>query len=414
MKSITYLALVIFTCSVFSGNSLNGQVEIPLYEDYFSDDLDSIYQAGEIRWIRASWRYTYMGDVRKALESYQEVNEYRWGFDQFNEEDLKYLAGFQGIPAKEAILKAATDREFVLFNEAHHIPMHRHFLKRMLKDFKDLGFKYLGIEALTNCEVFGSQFPDLPCDTSMNERGYPLYSFLSGTYTREPQMSNLIREAIQLGFTVYPYEEAGATRERDQAENIKTFWEDHNDGKHLILCGFAHLLEKRDTSTAYSSGKMMGYYLKELTETDPLTINQYILTEAVDSLELPHYQYINLKEPSVLMNEEGAFYTGSPDNEFYDLLVYHPRTQYILGRPSWLWNDTSLQAVFIAPEKISIAYPILAKARYKSDLSEAVPIDIIELKDKTDQKCLLLPKGTFIINLINREGVEQVLTFEVK
>jgi hypothetical protein len=61
--------------------------------------------------------------------------------------------------------------------------------------------------------------PSEICDSLLNERGYPLNSPLSGTYVTEPQMSNLIREAIDIGFKLFPYYRFGEGRKEYEFDN---------------------------------------------------------------------------------------------------------------------------------------------------------------------------------------------------
>lgn len=148
------------------------------------------------------------------------------------------------------------ENQFVLFNEAHHVPRHRYLVGTLLKDYYDLGFRYLGLEAL---------FKD-----SLDQRGYLNYS--DGVYTREPVMGNLIREAKRMGYKVFNYEgiNGGQQREKDQVRGIKENVLDVNPkGKAIILAGYAHINE--DCNKQH---KWMACLLQDDLGVNPYTINQ--------------------------------------------------------------------------------------------------------------------------------------------
>lgn len=393
---------LLFLFLLFKVNS-----QIPLHKAFFSSQIAEDLQSEKIRWIRAAWRHTYIGAYEEAIIAYKDKNEMRWGFDTLALEGLEDFLTYEPRDAREVILKEATKHKVMIINEAHHIPMHRHFVKQLLKNLFEQGYRYFGIEALNNCEIMSLDPTVKPCYKLLNDRGYPLNSPIEGTYIREPRMANLIREAIKIGFTVFPYEQFGGNRELDQAKNIQKVMSQHPDDKFLILCGFGHLIEAIDEETTYADGKIMAYHLKQLTGYDPLTINQYVLTEANDSLEAPLYKRINLPEISVFRNNKGEYFNGFPRHDKFDMLVYHPRTQYVFKRPTWLLNDESLDVVKIEKNAITIDYPILIQARYKTDDPMAVPVDTIELKNPEDETVLLLPKGAFVLEIHNLEGEHQ-------
>lgn len=105
---------------------------------------------------------------------------------------------------------------------------------------------------------------------SLQTRGYPLLS--TGFYVREAEITELIREAIRLGFELIPYEDMEIkNREKGQAENLycRTLARDPQ-AKVIVLAGYAHINEKQ----AEERSRWMATYFKELAQTDPLTINQ--------------------------------------------------------------------------------------------------------------------------------------------
>ena len=80
-----------------------------------------------------------------------------------------------------------------MINESHHIPYHRLFVKSLLQDLYNAGYRYLALEALT-----------LPTD-SINIRRYPTQQ--DGYYIAEPLFADMLRTALKIGFKLERYED---------------------------------------------------------------------------------------------------------------------------------------------------------------------------------------------------------------
>ena len=395
----------------FICHSISGQ-DIPLFPNRFSFQIQAELDTGKLRPTRAAWEYTYIGRQQEAIDVYDYEVEDRWGFDTLTAEQIAYFRNFQAVNAKEEILRRVANEQIVLINESHILPNHRHFAKSLLAGLKNAGFQYFGLEALTNCASAPAGFP---CDTLLNERGYPLYSYVSGTYVREPQMSRLIREAHHLGFEIFAYEKFGEKRDSFQAKYIADILQKDPQAKIVVLCGFGHNIEVVDEETSVHDGKLMAYELKQMTGINPLTINQYILSEAKVGRATDLYNMINAPEPSVFMNEEGKLFSGWPGKaDRFDMLVFHPRTQYTLHRPLWLINEPGNTLYFPDKKKITINYPILFKVWPSGDLQEASPIEVIEYKHDRDKIPLILAPGKYRVKLENPEGESQEWEIQIE
>lgn len=383
-----------------------GGQDFQFYETKFSTQIEAQLAAGELRDTRAAWEYTYIGKVKEAIDVYAYDVEDRWGFDTLTADQIGYFRTFQPIDAVEEILRRARGERIVIINESHVLPLHRHFTKQLLAGLREAGFGYFGLEALTNCQALPEGFP---CDTSLNERGYPLNAYNSGTYIRDPQMSNLIREAHTLGYRLFAYEKFGEERDYHQARYIARVLEQDPDAKILVLCGFGHNIEVVDEETSIFGGKLMAYQVKQMTGIDPLTINQYILSEAKEGREAPLYRMINEPRPSVFINSEGKLFSGWPGkDDRFDMLVYHPRTQYAHGRPTWLINEPGNVLVNVDKSAVKIGYPIVVKAYLPEETNETVAIDIIEWKNEEDDTRLVLPRGRYRLQFENPNGAVQI------
>ncbi len=156
--------------------------------------------------------------------------------------------------------------------------------------------------------------------------GYP--TILSGYYSREPQFGNLLRVAHNMGFNLFGYEsrghENGKGREINQAKNIQAYLEKNPNEKILIHCGYDHGYEG---NVGNKWGKAMAGRLTEFTGVNPLTINQVLYSEkSKRALEDPFYQLTDVKEPSVFVNSEGDLFAQYRDGAWFDVAVFHPRS----------------------------------------------------------------------------------------
>ena len=118
--------------------------------------------------------------------------------------------------------------------------------------------------------------------------------------------------------------------------------------------------------------------------------------------ESPLFQLMDFDKPTILIDDKGEFYNGKRGLEYFDALVYFPRTNYIYNRPNWLINSNENEIYKV--EDISIDFPVIIQAFNKNESNKAVPIDIIELEYKYDRTVLVLPKGEYRLEIVNRVG----------
>jgi len=366
--SLLTLLSLLFTPLVVVGQ-INNKFEIPAYTYKFSHEITEGLSNETIKISRAAEYYSYIGEYQKALSVPNEL-DILWGFDTLSNNDLEY------------------------FNE---------FVAKILQGLYDNGYKYFGLEALSNCEYLPPEF----CDSLINKRGYPLNSPVSGTYVTEPQMSNLIIQAMEIGFEIFAYEKFGKNREEEQAKFIADKLKTDPESKILILCGWYHILEEME------NGKnRMAYHLRQKTGVNPFTIYQDLLIERHCTSEHPLMEKINFKEPKLFINKEGEYYNGRRDFKKFDALIYHPRTKYISNRPNWLLDhaDNRIFPVEIKGDN----YPYLVKAFPKERNRDSVPSDIIELKYKEDKTVLVLPSGKYILEIVDKNRNISLEEIEVK
>jgi hypothetical protein len=402
----------IIICFLLLSVSLKAQIpfdfdSIPLYEYKFSRQIRVELAGGDFYVSRMAEQFSYIGKYDEALKIPNDP-ELEWGFDTLTEAQQAYFERFQPVDAIDFLIERASDEQIIILNEAHHKPQHRIFTRRLLKGLYDQGFRYFGLEALNN-NPFDTTA--LLLDTALQERGYPLNSAVSGTYTREPQMANLIREAIEIGFSIFAYERSRrGDRELIQASNIynKILRKDPQ-AKILIHCGWYHLLE-----TENKGRRWMADHLKEITGIDPFTVYQDILTERYCTKESPYYQMVSETKPVVFVNEEGAVFNGPEGFDKFDVLLYHPRTHYIYNRPHWLLTIEENRIYRLDHSALEVGYPCLVPAYDVEEGDKAVPIDVIELEHREDNTALILPAGDYRLKILDYDGKEQEIRIAVR
>jgi hypothetical protein len=373
----------------------------------FSDQIFKDYQqdTSQFRCDRVAWKYSFIGDYKNTLiiwdtcdnfdfvnGAYQRTGSVK---NSLSTDDSAYFSRFKPQNAMDYIAGKAKNERIVIINEAHQQPMHRVFTESLLQTLYDSGFRYIGLETISHF-----------FDTLYNVRKYPIMT--TGFYSKEPQYGNLIRRALEIGYIVFPYEKQGPTdrnqREIQQADNINKILIKDPTAKILIHCGFGHVCESYYSKTLEY---VMAGRLKNLTGIDPLTINQTELTESGNpDFENPYYKQINLDYDAVFVDSSGQAFYGDRRVKRVDMYVYHPRTKWIYGRPNWVFNNNKIPTPICA--QITLTFPCLVFA-YKSneDITTAVPVDVIELASKTDDKYLALYKGRYIIIVKDKLGQTQ-------
>jgi len=394
--SFLLLALTTFACKP---SQVPQKVESHSFPYKFSSQIAEELETKTEPWKYqlAAWDYSYIGEYDKTLSTWDLDHPFPIVFDQDKFE--RFREDYHPVNAIEYILKRADTAQVVIINEAHQQPRHRVFTTELLIQLYEKGYRYLGMETLDKQ------------DGELNKRGYPIYQ--SGTYSMEPQFGNMIRKALEIGYTLFPYESDGNGTEREigQARNIETQIQKDPQGKYLIHCGFAHASEGEYKSW----GKAMAGRLLEFTGINPLTINQTEFTEKSNkSFENGLYQRLDLAESSVFVTRRGESFKHETHPEWFDMMVFHPRTRKIEGRPDWIFTNGK-QQVKIDLSKIDLAFPALVLA-YKAgeDEKKAIPVDIKNLGEKQPDVTLALEKGSYRIFIQNQEEQTFVIQQKVK
>jgi hypothetical protein len=312
--------------------------------------------------------------------------------------DASSLAGYAAEPATDAVVRLARDHAVVLVNEAHHVPRHRAFTRSLLRGLRELGFRYLALEALDER------------DSTLAARGYPVRA--TGFYTNEPAFGELIREALSLGYVLVPYEATGEdmrtqeTREAAEARHLvaRIFRRDP-DARVLVHAGYTHIEESNTPGRA----SPMAVRLREATGIDPLSVDQVTMSDRGDSLyDDPRRSalvgHFRLREPFVIVRD-GSCWSAKPG--VHDLTVIAPPASEHAGRPGWLWSTADRRAYVVPATVARPETDCVVTARRAEESADAVPVDALRVGPLGASRTLALPPGRYVVEA--RDGAGRVL-----
>ncbi|MBZ5856169.1 hypothetical protein [Flavihumibacter profundi] len=281
---------------------------------------------------------------------------------------LDTMKSVQFRDARGYILSRAAEERVIMINEAHHMAMHRAFILGLLKDFYQSGFRYLAMELLNNRS-----------DRSLGE-----VDIRTGYFTAEPIAGELVRKALDIGFTLVPYEDtlsdnhSGTGRDAIQAARIAAILQKDPAAKILVLAGHAHISEAKIGKDYIP----MAVAFRRFTGINPFTID---LTEMCEgsSFEYGRYFYqlltskIRLKEPVI------AFRNDTPvsllENDHYDVQVILPLATPIHNRPGWLSLNGQRKEFAVRPTEKKL---FMVQAYYLNEANKK-PIGMLVPADQT-------------------------------
>ena len=298
-------------------------------------------------------------------------------------------------PALQYITEYCKNSTVVMINEDHNTPKHRLLTYNLLKNFYDLGFRYLAVEALEK-------------DSSYKKLGFPQVK--SGFYMGEPIMGDLLRRAIKLGFKLVPFESNDRTtydgksesyldniREINQAKNLAQIFQNDPGAKIVVHSGHGHIWEKGGDII------FMAEYFRILTGINPVTINQSI--NSMDEFKEKLDSTINLQKtdvPYIVLDQTNKPRISGGDKQgAYDLLVSWPTPQTIFGR-----ND------FVFTKDGTVKYYINLRSQDQGkllqvislDMRNDIPYDQFIIKNNIKKYGISLEKGQYYIQIKDNLG----------
>jgi hypothetical protein len=272
------------------------------------------------------------------------------------------------------ISKLSKDTQVLMLNENHWKPNHRILAQKLLKPLKENGYNYLAVEAI-----------DREKDSVLNKRKYPIES--NGYYVKEPYFGLFIREALNLGFKIVGYDDFETTnRELTQAQNIKKIFELDKTAKVFVYAGIDHILENNPDK------KRMAEYFKELTNINPITIDQVeIVADTKQEIVLSESKHF-LKAEKVNTNVDYFLINNIPPslNSIFDEKELSPIT---------LKNE-----IFNNYINKDLLVSIYYQKEYYKYKSHSIPIinKIVSIKDNS--LTLIAPVSSLTIKILDVEN----------
>lgn len=299
--------------------------------------------------------FAFAGDYRTALQYL--VSSYDSIDDATRRKIYKTATNLPDIvhaDARKYIRLAARNRRVVMINESFSKPLHRAFTAGLLEEFYQMGYRYLAMEMLNN-------FANQRLSTVGMHSGY---------YVCEPVAGELMRKAIQLGYTLISYEDTAAAvhnanqRDSAQAANLYNIVRSDSSAKILVHASYAHISKKQQPDGYIP----MALAFWRLSGIEPLTIDQTDMTEESNFgygrvIYQAYTAKFKISEPSIaLLNNSPVNVT---DKDLYDLCVIHPPTQWLDGRPTWLSLGGTRQPTYIKSPSGAV---FLAQAYYQQEI----------------------------------------------
>jgi hypothetical protein len=331
------------------------------------------------------------GDTSGAISAFDK----RWKGLEGPPLSTEALSSLVAVDAISTIVNEARSRNIVILNEIHHVPLHRAFAMRLARELREIGYEYLACETLSESHGL--------------ERGFP--SRTDGVYSAEPVYGEFLRDALRLGWKPVAYDDFQpekslsqrdflAWRERKQAEHlVERIFKNNPNAKVLVFVGGLHG-DKRMNGNA-GGVRQMGAHLRELTGTEPLSIDQTTFYEHPDpSMEKKAYGQLlatlDIGSPSIVKTKTGAYFQfGVPANAV-DMQVVHPRYGVTHGRPAWLATLAGRNPIPVPDALLTDRKPKLIYAYYSNEFIAApVPIDSVMLRPDGVVPALMLPPGRY-------------------
>jgi tetratricopeptide (TPR) repeat protein len=185
----------------------------------------------------------------------------------------------KAIPLSEIMDSIIANNRVIMMNERHFNPHSRAFVISWLEKCYENGYRYLAAETL------------FAKDSLLNERRSVLLGE-TGFYSNEPVYGDMLSTALNLGYTLVPYEGDGfgVDREVNEAKNlVERIISQDPEAKFLLLGGFGHIADRNGWYT-------MGRYFKEQSDIDPFTMECTFFHDPygeTDSLQTVYYDLID-------------------------------------------------------------------------------------------------------------------------
>ncbi|MDY6924933.1 MAG: hypothetical protein SWI22_13370, partial [Pseudomonadota bacterium] len=276
-------------------------------------------------------------------------------------------------------------------------------LGRLLPRLRAEGFTHLAAEAFA--------------DTAAGLRAGDQVGREHGWYLNDPVFAEAVRQALELGYRLIPYEQrpdqrsgeaslsnaATMVREQAQADNLTAAMAAEPGMRVLVFVGYGHLRE---------AGPAFGGRFKRDTGIDPLTIGQAGTGSFGPHVENapPVQALLERFRPTapVVLLKAGTRPSSAVDDagltaEETDLLVLHPSLPDVAGRPAWLATDPARRRLDVAVPA-GDERPRLLQAVHATDVDPAIPADQLMVGRDGGAVTLFLRPGRYRIRLETLDG----------
>jgi len=359
-----------------------------------------------------AYLFSFTGDYKTAYSHLDRTRERLLSDLPYKDITSSPIDEYEPQPAIETVAALAGKNQVVMINEEHDTPMHRAFTMRLLPILYNKGFRYLAPETFVET------------DETIRKRGYA--SHKTGFYSNDPVFGEMIRTALRLGFKIVTYEYPAEKliecrkqgkdadfcqneRERGQAQNLADrILRADPQAKILVHVGRGH-----NQQVKLETWAQMGWHFKDITGITPLSVNQMLSERSEPKYESGLYRYVlnkwKFNEPAVFVNKAGSYFSTNG----YNLAIFHPRSTFEKGRPTWIETLGGRKSENINLKKLKLksgkniftgGESILIQAFYAGESADAIPADQIILYPKQKIPALMLPKGIFQIRAMDKTG----------
>ncbi|MDN3723635.1 hypothetical protein QRD02_04525 [Aequorivita sp. SDUM287046] len=358
-------------------NSYMGVSNILYVIDKF--DTAPIPNTKQSEWMK----FQYLATLLANDTSYPTYSEIITKFEKNREEHLKPIISdiIQENPDVEKTLEGtiqkikflAKEEKVVMLNEMHWLPKNRILATELLKPLKENGYNFLAVEAVNKDFIEG-----------LNNRKFPTKN--TGYYAREPFFGLFIRKALEMGYTIVAYDEFETdNREKAQAISLSKIIENDPSAKVFVYAGIDHILEN-------NANKRMAQYFKEITDIDPLTIDQVELGGSEEN-ETVFF-------PSGLVPKDKNINSGVD----YFLINNLKPSLNMVFKNSKLSNFKIDLSELKNIQKEELYASIFILSEYEKYKSQAIPILNKIIKSEVKELSLLLPIGNFQVKVWNENN----------
>ncbi len=234
----------------------------------------------------------------------------------------------------------------------------------------------------------------------------------SGFYTKDPEYSELIRDAIELGFKIFGYEAGvgknGKDREVEQAQNIWTHIKSDSLSKVLIIAGFDHI---REDTNFRRWGKAMAGWFFEFSGINPITIDQVQFTPFYHDFNNNPLIFATIDTSvSLIPTFSDSLFENPYSVKKFDYYIFHPQYDKLNLVPIWKSTFNRKQYVFDKYKfNTSESYLILAYdlKEYQAENNSTlclVPKDIVSVDDGI-VKPLSLSSNEYYLEVLDSKGI---------